>query len=155
MLRFKILASVVPLILAGMFGRSELASAARPCVTFGETSVQIAATPWQAQLHVSFTDDPARATVRVQIVDSAEAADFAYVDDADGIEASVCNVTAATRFVAIAESASTADPVIYLSQDGNADYRIYVRSNQFTPREAAALLVGARGAPAHMATAAL
>jgi hypothetical protein len=117
--------------------------------------VQIAAAPWQAQLNVSFTDDPALATVRVQIVDGAEAADFAYVDDIDSTEASACGVTAATRFVAIDALPSAAEPVIYLSQDGNADYRIFVRSKHFTPREAAALIVGARGGRARLASAAL
>jgi hypothetical protein len=153
MLRFKILASAVPLIVAGVFAGGELASAARPCITLGETSVQIASSLWQAQFKVSFTDDPTLATVRVQIVDSAEAADFTYVDDIDSTEASACDVTAATRFVAIAAIPAAAEPVIYLSQDGNADYRIFVRSKQFTPREAAALIVGARGTPARMAAA--
>ena len=155
MLRFKILASAVPLIVAGVFARSELAPAARPCITRGETSVQIAAAPWQAHLNVSFTNDPALATVRVQIVDGAEAADFAYVDDIDSTDAGACDVTAATRFVAIAESPSAAEPVIYLSHDGNADYRIFVRSKHFTPREAATLIVGAGGGHARMASAAL
>jgi hypothetical protein len=155
MLRFKILASAVPLIVAGVFARGELAPAARPCITLGETSVQIAAAPWQAQLNVGFTDDPARATVRVQIVDGAEAADFAYVDDGDSTEAGACGVAAATRLVAIVESPSAAEPVIYLSQDGDADYRIFVRSKHFTPREAAALIVGAGGGHVHMVSAAL
>jgi hypothetical protein len=141
MLRFKILVSTVPLIVAGLFARGALMPTARPCIMLGETSVQIAPTPWQAQLHVSFTDDPARATVRVQIVDAAEAADFTYVDDIDGTEANGCEGTAATRLVAI--TAAAAGPVIYLSQDGNADYRIFVRSKHLTPREAAALIVGA------------
>jgi hypothetical protein len=35
--------------------------------------------------------------------------------------------------------------VIYLSPDGPADYRIFVRSKTFTAREAAALIVGAGG----------
>jgi hypothetical protein len=155
MLRFKILASAVPLIVAGLLARSELAAAARPCIIVGETSVQIAPAPWQAQRNVSFTDDPALATVRVQIVDGAEAADFAYVDDIDSAEASACDVTAATRFIGIAASPSAADPVIYLSQDGNADYRIFVRSKHFTAREAAALIVGASVGHAGVASAVL
>jgi hypothetical protein len=155
MLRFKILASAVPLIVAGVFAGSELAPAARPCIALGETSVQIASSPWQAQLNVGFTDDPALATVRVQIVDGAEVADFVVVDDIDSTEVGACEVTAATRFIAITTIPSAEEPVIYLSQDGNADYRIFVRSKQFTPREAAALIVGARGTPAHIATAAL
>lgn len=153
--RFRILASTIPLIVAGIFAGGELAPAARPCITVGETSVQIASIPWQAQTNVSFTDDPAAATVRVQIVDGAEAADFAYVDDIDGNEASGCEATAAMRFVAIAASASLGEPVIYLSRNGNADYRIYVQSKRFTPREAAALIVGAGGAHPRMAAAAL
>jgi hypothetical protein len=155
MLRFKILASTVPLLLAGVFAGSELVPAARPCITVGETSVQIAPDSWHAQINVRFTKDPALATVRVQMVDSAEVADFAYVDDIDSTEANACEVTAATRFVAIAALAAAAGPVIYLSQDGNADYRIFVRSKHFTPREAAALIVGASGGHPRMAAAAL
>ena len=104
MLRLKILASVVPLLLAGIFARSEFSSDTRPCIAIGETSVQLASTPWQAQLRVSFTDDRAAATVRVQITDSAEAADFVVVDDAESAEANACEVTAATKFVGIANA---------------------------------------------------
>ena len=68
MLRFKILASALPLIVAAAFARGELLPGPRPCITLGEASVQIAELPWQAQLHVSFTSDPAAATVRVQIM---------------------------------------------------------------------------------------
>jgi hypothetical protein len=155
MLRFKILASTIPLILAGLLARGELVPSARPCITVGETTVQIAPGPWQAELKVSFTSDPSLATVRVQIVDAAEAADFAVVDDIDSVEPNACEVTPATRFVAIAASVSALEPVIYLSRDGNADYRIFVQSKVFTPREAAALVVGASGGHAHMAAAAL
>jgi hypothetical protein len=156
MLRFKILASTIPVILAGVFAGSELAPARRPCITLGETSFQIAQNPWQAQLHVSFTNDPARATVRVQMVDRAEAADFAYADDVDdSTEVDGCEVTAAPRLIGIAEKPSAAGPVIYLSPDGHADYRIYVQSKRFSAREAAALIVGASGPPARMAAVAL
>jgi hypothetical protein len=155
MLGFKILASAIPLIVVGVLADSEWAPAARPCITLGETAVRMAAGPWQAQRKVGFTDDPALATVRVQIVDGAEAADFAYVDDIDDTQASACDVTAATRFIAIAASPSAAEPVIYLSHGGNADYRIFVKSKRFTAREAAALIVDARGGHAGIASAAL
>jgi hypothetical protein len=150
-MRFKILTSTIPLILAAVLAHGELAPAARPCITLGETSVQIAPFPWGAALNVSFTSDPALATVRVQTVDSAEAADFVVVDDVDHDETDACEVTAATQFVAIAATATAAQPVIYLSPDGDADYRIYVRSKNFTAREAAALIVGAKGGHAPMA----
>jgi hypothetical protein len=143
MLRFKILASAVPLIVVAVFARGGLLPGPRPCITIADTSVQITSVAWQAQLHVSFTSDPAAATVRVQISDSADAADFAVVDDVDSAEAGACEATAATRFVAISASRSVSAPVIYLSDNGPADYRIFVRSKTFTARDAAALIVGA------------
>jgi hypothetical protein len=147
MLRFRVLASVVPVLIAAAFARGGLLPGSRPCIAIGDTSVQIADLPWQAQLHVSFTDDPAAATVRVQIADSAEAADFAVVDDVDSPEAGACEANAATQLVAISAMPSAAAPVIYLSPDGPADYRIFVRSKSFTARDAAALVVGASGTP--------
>jgi len=50
-----------------------------------------------------------------------EAADFAVVDDIDSVEPNACEVTPATRFVAIAASVSALEPVIYLSADTLAD----------------------------------
>jgi hypothetical protein len=144
MLRFKILVSVVPLMVAAILARIELLPGPRPCIPVGDESLQIASAPWHADLHVSFTDDPAAATVRVQVSDSAEAADFAVVDDVDGSEADACEVTPATQFVAFSARASASIPVIYLTHDGPADYRIFVKSKTFTAREAAALIVGAR-----------
>lgn len=157
MLRFKILASTIPLAIAAFVARGELFVSAHPCITTGDASVQIAAFPWQAQSHVSFTDDPVRATVRVQIVGNAESADFAVIDDEGSTdEPGACTASPATRFIGITTSAASTDPVIYLSDSGDADYRIFVRSRSFTVRDAAALIVGARQAPpARMAAASL
>ena len=154
MLRFNILVSVVPLMAAAILARLELASGPRPCVAVGTEAIQIALSPWHADLHVSFTDDPSLATVRVTLADSADAADFAVVDDTSETETGAC-ATPLTRFVAIAESRLDDAPVIYLSQDGPADYRIFVRSRRFTVREAAALIVGARGGPSRFADSSL
>lgn len=145
MLRFKILASAVPLLIVAVFARGELLPGPRPCISVGETSLQIASVPWHADLHVAFTDDPALATVRVQLTDDAAAADFTVVDDVDSAEASACEANPATRMVAISSSPADGAPVIYLSADGPADYRIFVRSRTFTARDAAALIVGASG----------
>jgi hypothetical protein len=165
MLRFKILASVVPLGIAALFAGGGWSPGPRPCVAVGDASVQIASVPWHADLHVSFTDDPAAATVRVQILESAEAADFAVVDDADDLvmrapepsapETGACEATAATQSVAVSASRSGSAPVIYLSRDGPADYRIFVRSKAFTARDAAALIVGAGGGHPHLTAASL
>jgi hypothetical protein len=145
MLRFKILASVIPLAVAAVFARGELLPGPRPCIAVGETAVQIAPVAWQAELHVSFTSDPALATVRVQIADSVETADFAVIDDIDNVEAGGCETNAVPQLVAISRTPSGSEPVIYLSQDGPADYQIFVRSKTFSARDAAALIVGARG----------
>jgi hypothetical protein len=147
MLRLKILASTIPLAIAAFLARGELFVSVHPCIAAGDGSVQIAAFPWQAQSHVSFTDDPTRATVRVQVVESAESADFAVIDDQDTDEPGACTASAATRFIGITTSAASTDPVIYLSDSGEADYRIFVRSRSFTVRDAAALIVGAHNIP--------
>src|SRR5580698_3676896 len=155
MLRFKILVSVVALMVATLLARVELIPGPPPCIPVGDKTFQIITSPGHADLHVSFTDDPATATVRVQVSDSADDADFAMVDDDNGPEADACKVTSTTQFVAIAAKASHATPVIYLPHHGPADYRIFVRSKTFTAREAAALIVGARDAHRRLASASL
>jgi hypothetical protein len=156
MLRFRVLASAVPLLLLGLFARSELIAGPQPCIAAGDRVVQIAPASWMAQLHVGFTDDPSRATVRVQIVDDPDAADFAVSDDAVTDEQSACGAPD-NRLVAIAAHPSAGEPLIYLTHDADsdADYRIFVRSARFSEREAAALLVGASARHLPISTAAL
>ena len=99
MLRFRILASVVPLAVAAVLARGHLFAEARPCVAVADMSVQLTSLPWQSDLHVGFTNDPSRATVRVEITDSAETADFAVIDDIDNADAGACPTgPAATGF---------------------------------------------------------
>ena len=155
MLRFGILASVVPLAVVAVFARGEFSTGPRPCIEIAGVSIQIAALSWQAERHVSFTDDPGRATVRVQISDNAEAADFAVIDDIDTAEASACESHSTPQLVAISTTPSPSEPVIYLSTEGPADYRIFVRSKSFSARDAAALIVGARGVQHRVAAASL
>ena len=144
-MRFRILASVVPLAVTAFLARGELFADARPCIAVADISVHLTFLSWQADHHVSFTNDPALATVRVQISDSAEAADFAVIDDIDTSEASGCQTNPATQLVAISAAPAASEPVIYLSTEGPADYRIFVQSKSFSARDAAALIVGARG----------
>ena len=145
MLRFRILASVVPLAVTAFLARGELLADARPCIAVADTSVQLTSLPWQSALHVSFTSNPAKATVRVQVIDRAEAADFAVIDDIDTAESSACHTSQPPQLVSILRSFSASDPVIYLTADGPADYRIFVQSKTFSILDAAALIVGARG----------
>jgi hypothetical protein len=155
MLRLKILASVVPLAVAAVFARGELLPAPRPCIEVDGATVQIASIPWLAQLHVSFTNDPAHATVRVQLLDSADAADFVVIDDIDDTETGACESNGLPQLVAVSETPAASDPVIYLSQDGPADYRIFVHARSFSARDAAALIVSTRGGHRHLLAASL
>ncbi|WP_426438248.1 hypothetical protein [Bradyrhizobium genosp. P] len=155
MLRFKILASVVPLAVVAVFARVEFLPGPRPCIEVGGAAMQIASIPWLAQLHVSFTDDPRLATVRVQIADSADTADFTVIDDIDDAEAGACESNTVPQLIAISSAPSAADPVIYLSHDGPFDYRVYVQSKTFSAREAAALIVSAHGGHRRLEAASL
>ena len=121
MLRLKIVASVVPLAVAAVFARGELLPGPRPCIEISGTAVQLATGPWQAQLHVSFTDDPNLATVRVQISDSAEAADFAVIDDIDDAERGACETSTPPQLVAISRTPSSSEPAIRLKNRRRAD----------------------------------
>ncbi|MGY4347299.1 hypothetical protein ACVWXM_003766 [Bradyrhizobium sp. GM7.3] len=118
MLRFKILASVVPLLAAAVFARSEIGSVSHPCIALGDTSVELTSLFWTAGVHVAFTDDPARATVRVQITEDADAADFAVVDDGLGSESESCQANPSTRLISIAAQPVDGGQVIYLSTEG-------------------------------------
>jgi hypothetical protein len=152
MLRFKILVSAVPLIAAAILARIEFLPADRPCIAVGLGTVQLASAPWHADLHVSFTDDPKLATVRVAVSDNVATADFAVIDGAAAAEENACAATADTQFVAISSRPNGSSPVIFLSHDdGPADYRIFVQSTRLTERDAAALIVGAHGDHRHLA----
>jgi hypothetical protein len=154
MSRFKIFASVIPLILAGVFARESLSPQPQPCIRVGNVAVQMATAPWQSQSRVSFTDNPAEATVRVQIVETPDNADFTVVDDIDGAEPDACAAQAATRYIGIAKAATALQPIIYLSSEPGV-FRIFVQSKTFSPQAAAALVVGAGDDRARVAAAAL
>jgi hypothetical protein len=145
------LASAIPLLAVSILAGGQFTSASQPCISLGHSSVQLASAPWQPQQHVSFTDDASRATVRVQIVDRPELADFTVADDVDASDDAAptrkgCPITAATRYVTIANHEKASEPIIHLS-DQPGDYRLYVNSAKVSIRDAAALLIGAAPRP--------
>jgi hypothetical protein len=77
------------------------------------------------------------------------------IDDVDTAEAGACESHSPPQLVAISNTPSPSEPVIYLSTEGPADYRIFVRSKSFSARDAAALIVGARGVQHRIAAASL
>jgi hypothetical protein len=100
MVRLGLFASAIPFVLAGGVAPAWL-SPTQPCISAGLTTVQMAWLPWQADLHVAFTEKPELATVRVQLVDQPDVADFAVTDDVAGIEDSSCSASGRARRVAI------------------------------------------------------
>jgi len=151
MLHFRMLASAIPLLTVGVLAGGQFTANSQPCIALGRSSVQLATAPWQPQQRVSFTDDAGRATVRVQIVDRPELADFTVADDVDvsGDAAPTrkgCPITAATRYVTVANHEKASEPIIYLSEQPG-DYRLYVNSAKVSVRDAAALLIGAAPRP--------
>ncbi|MGC2083102.1 MAG: hypothetical protein WA702_07020 [Bradyrhizobium sp.] len=144
MLRSKVLIAAVPLIaVVAIVARLEASPAARPCIPIGAGNVEIGSEPWHADLHVDFTDDPKLATVRVGLADNAGDADFVMVDDGAEVDDKACDMTAATQSVAMAADPTHRSALIYLAQNGPADYRVFVRSSRFSVHDAAALIVGA------------
>jgi hypothetical protein len=85
-LRYKILVSALPLVAGAIFAGVEGYQSPRPCIAVGAETLEIGSAPWHADLHVSFTDDPALATVRVALTDNVAEADFAVIDDVQSSE---------------------------------------------------------------------
>lgn len=131
------------MLLAGIYAGGEMTPSVSPCISAGGVTLQIATSDWQNPLHVTFTSDPRAASVRVQIVDRPELADFSVVDDIEAINADSCSLNDEMKFVSVTERHQVGEPVIYLSGDGGADYRIFVQSRSFSMKDAAALIVGA------------
>jgi len=144
MLRLKVLASVVPLAIAAFVARGSLLSSSQPCIAIANTSVEIASLPWNADLHVAFTEDPAAATVRVQITESADAADFAIVDDADTAETSACEANPATRAISISDVTARGTP----SSISRQTARPTIESSSARRRSASAMRLRWLSAPA-------
>jgi hypothetical protein len=139
MLRFWILSSVVPLALVGGVTHDWTHASAGPCF----------AAP--AARSVAFTTDPLAATVSVQIVASAELADLAIVDEAEASEPANCGLDQAARMVTVTSRPQPGEPIIHLTREDDADYRIYVDSRTISPKQAAALIVAARGGQKRLA----
>ena len=113
MLRFNILASVVPLAVAAVFARGELLAVRGPASRYRRVGSDCRAV-LAGRASRQFHQRSGRATVRVQISESAEAADFAVIDDVDSAEAGACQSHSPPQLVAISSTPSESDPVIYL-----------------------------------------
>jgi hypothetical protein len=116
-----------------------LGAAAPACLSNGNASYR--AVSGAARADVTVRLDPAAIApdIRIQIVDSPDAADFVLVDDGD--TPPVCPPTG-VKTVKI--GAAAPDVVAQITATNGADYRIYVRSRWLSPETAAALFAAAR-----------
>lgn len=144
MFRFGILSSVVPLVLAGGVAHDWTQASDRQCFVAGLAQVRSAPV-------MAFTDDPSAATVKVQLVEAAELADLAIADDASAPESGGCDLQRAAQRVEISVDPVPGAPVVHLTRDADADYRIYVDSAAISAQQAAALIVSARGGQLRLA----
>jgi hypothetical protein len=139
MLRLSILSSVIPLVLIGGVAHDWHSAAARQC--FAAPSART----------IAFTTDPLAATVKVQIVSSAELADLAIVDEAGPSGPGHCGLDQAAKLVSVSAHPQPGEPIVLLTHEADADYRIYVDSQTISPEQAAALIVAARGGQKRLA----
>jgi hypothetical protein len=115
------------------------------CFASGATTYQIARNVASPDFRIRIAGDAAnsgqRPDLRMQLVDSAEIADFVLVDDFSGNEPAPCRSSTPVRTVAL--DAETAKPDVTVDLSANADvpdYKIYVHSVRFSQQDAAALL---------------
>jgi hypothetical protein len=115
------------------------------CLSIGDATYRLTAGMLGADLTVRIAPAAAQPDIRVQLAETADQADFVFVDD--GEAQLTCNGTRA-RSVKIDATAVSPDLVMaFAAASAPADYRIYVRSRWLSP-EAAAALFAAAHAPA-------
>jgi hypothetical protein len=141
MLRIGLISSVIPLALAGGIAHEWTSANAPQCFAPAAPAIRT----------IAFTDDPAQATVSVQLVDAADLADLVIAADNTAAEAEGCSLREMVRSVTINMRPVAGEPVVHLSREADADYRIYVDSAQISARQAAALIVRTRGGHVRLA----
>jgi hypothetical protein len=145
-----LLAVTVPAT-AQTFGFSLRSATPAVCLAIGDVSYRIAGDGARADYTVHIDPAAAAPDIRIQLAESADAADFVFVDDGDA--PAPCRYGAAgIRSIRTAVTARAADLVLGFATSATpADYRIFVRSRFLAPEAAAALFPAAHG-PARILT---
>ena len=118
------------------------------CLSIGSASYRLATNVFAADLTVRTDADALAPDLRIAFAETADQADFIFVDD--GHAPTACAASAKTvRVDAAANKPSVV--VAFAGADERADYRIFVRSRWLAPETAAALFAAAH-APARLAT---
>ncbi len=121
----------VPAATAGSF----YGASVKPCFVAGRTGYELTAS--SSATHIVRIDNvTATASLRMQVVDDPAVADFVLVDDNDA--ANACQTVATIERIRVDPAATKPDLIVALLP-GPADYKIYVKSANYSERDAAAL----------------
>ena len=133
------IASLLALVVAlpAAAGSSYLATQAHPapCFTAGATGYRFSGAG-EAGITVRIDDKAAHSDLRLQLVDDPAKADFMLIDGSGSDEA--CRGAAAIKSIRLDDHAREPDLTVALSRSP-APYKIFVRSQRFSARQAAAL----------------
>lgn len=134
---------------AETFGLSIGAAAPAACMAIGDTVYRIAANGARADYTVRIDPAAIAPDLRIQLAESADVADFVFVDDGDA-PARCPRGSSGTR--SVKTDATAPDLVVgFATSTMPADYRIFVRS-RFVEAETAAALFAAAHVPARILT---
>lgn len=129
--------SLLVLIVAGPAATagSFFGSSSKPCFIAGYAGYELSASK-SANFTVRIDNAAASPSMRMQVVDDPAAADFVLVDD--GVADDACKAATAINTIRIDPAATSPDLTVTLSRAA-ADYKIYVRSANYSEQDAAAL----------------
>jgi hypothetical protein len=133
--------SLVLLLVAGIPAAAPPLDPVSPdlCFAAGPVTYRLARTATLPDYRVRIDDSAADPDLRIALVDRAETADFALVDDA-APAVSTCRDAGGARTVAIVPAGKPADVTIGLTSDpATANFSLYVYSARVSHRDAAAL----------------
>jgi hypothetical protein len=115
-------------------------SSQQACLAIGHTTWRFAGTA-AADVMVRIDSATQAPSLRIQLAETPEAADFVLVDDRAPPD---CRATPNARTVGVVRGEGPANLVIaFTTKSAPADYRLYVRSRWIAPETAAALFAAA------------
>jgi hypothetical protein len=121
-----------------------VAAAADLCFTAGPVTYRVSTGTSAPDYRVRIDSGAADPDLRIQLVDNVESADFALVDGFSG-DHGTCASAGRIRTVALVDDASAADVTLLLSgEPSEAALKLFVHSDRFGDRDAAALFAAMR-----------